>query len=61
LKDKDYKSNSQTEEGLKENICGNITNISAEELQRVSQNLFCQCEECLHKTALSVPPVICKV
>jgi hypothetical protein len=36
------------EEELKENICRDIANIPAEQLQRVNQNLFCQFEECLH-------------
>jgi hypothetical protein len=36
------------EEGLKENIHRGIENIPAEQLHRVNQNLFCQCEECLH-------------
>jgi RNA polymerase-binding transcription factor DksA len=47
LKDKVYNSNSQTEE-LKENICKEIANIPAEQLQRINQNLFHQCEECLY-------------
>jgi hypothetical protein len=36
------------EEELKENIRWEIANIPAERLQRVNQNLFCQCEECVH-------------
>jgi hypothetical protein len=44
LKDKVYKE----EEELQENIRRKYVNISAEELQRVIKNLFCQCEECLH-------------
>jgi hypothetical protein len=48
LKDKIYNSNLQTEEELKENIQREIENIPAEQLQRVNQNLFRQCEECLH-------------
>jgi hypothetical protein len=47
VKDKVYSSNPQTEEGLKENICRDISNIPAENLQKVNQNLFCQCEECI--------------
>jgi hypothetical protein len=59
--DKGYKSNSETEEELKENVHGGTMNISAEELQRVSHNLFCHCEEYLCKIAFVVPPVICKM
>jgi hypothetical protein len=33
---------------LKENIHREIANIPAEQLERVNQNLFCRCEECLH-------------
>jgi hypothetical protein len=47
LKDKVYKSNPQTEEQLKENIRREIANIPAERLQRVNQNLFRRCEECV--------------
>jgi hypothetical protein len=47
LGDKIYNSNPQMEE-LEEHICREIANIPAEQLQRVNQNLFCQCEECLH-------------
>jgi hypothetical protein len=36
------------EKELKEHICREIANIPAEQLQGVNQNLFCQCEECLH-------------
>jgi hypothetical protein len=32
---------------LKENIHREIANIPAEQLQRVNQNLFHQCKECL--------------
>jgi hypothetical protein len=46
LKDKVYNSNPRKEE-LKENIHRKIANISAEQLQRVNQNLFHQCKECL--------------
>jgi hypothetical protein len=46
LKDKLYNRNPQTEE-LKENVHRRIANISTEQLQRVNQNLFCWCEECL--------------
>jgi hypothetical protein len=35
------------EEELKETICREIANIPAEQLQRVNQNLFRRCEECL--------------
>jgi hypothetical protein len=48
LKGKVYKSNPRTEEELKENIHREIANLSAEQLQRVNQNLFRRCEECLH-------------
>jgi hypothetical protein len=43
LKDKEYNSNSWTEE-LKENIHREIANIPAEQLQRVNQDLFLRCE-----------------
>jgi hypothetical protein len=45
LKDNVYKSNSQTEEELKENIC---SDISSEQLEILNWNLFHECEECLH-------------
>jgi hypothetical protein len=48
LKDKIYPSNPGTEEELKENIRREIANIPSEQLQRVNQNLFCQCEKCLY-------------
>jgi hypothetical protein len=48
LKDKVYNNKPQTEEELKENICREIANIPAEQLQRVYQNFFRRCEECLH-------------
>jgi inhibitor of nuclear factor kappa-B kinase subunit alpha len=48
LKDKVYKSNPQMEQELKENIHREIVNISAEQFQRVKQNLFHQCEKYLH-------------
>jgi hypothetical protein len=47
FKDKVDNSNPRTEE-LKENICRNIANIPAEQLQRVNENFFRLCEECLH-------------
>jgi hypothetical protein len=47
LKDKVYKSNLRTEEQLKENIRREIANIPSEQLQRVNQNLFRRCEECV--------------
>jgi hypothetical protein len=47
LEDKVYNSNPWMEEP-KENIHWEIANIPTEQLQRVNQNLFCQCEECLH-------------
>jgi biotin synthase-related radical SAM superfamily protein len=46
LKNKVYSNNPQTEE-LKENIRREISNIPAEHLQKVNQNLFRQCKECL--------------
>jgi hypothetical protein len=62
LKDRAYNSNAQMEE-LKENICREIANIPAEQLQRVNQNPFCRCEECLHVegTAFSTPPMVCEL
>jgi hypothetical protein len=47
LKDKVYNSNRRTKKELKENIRREIANIPAEQLQRVRQNLFRRCEECL--------------
>jgi hypothetical protein len=47
LKDKVYNSNTRTEKELKENILREIANIHAKQLQRVNQNLFRRCEECL--------------
>jgi hypothetical protein len=47
LKDKVYNSNPRKEKKLKENIRREIANIPAEQLQRVNQNLFRRCEECL--------------
>jgi hypothetical protein len=47
LKDKVYSSNPQMEEELKENIRREISNIAAENLQNVNQNIFRRCEECL--------------
>jgi hypothetical protein len=35
-------------EELKENIPREIANIPVEQLQRVNQNLFHRCKECLH-------------
>jgi RNA polymerase-binding transcription factor DksA len=40
-------SNPRTEEELKENIRREISHIAAENLQKVNQNLFRRCEECL--------------
>jgi hypothetical protein len=40
LKEKVYSSNPRTEEELKENICKKISNILAEQLQKVNLNLF---------------------
>jgi hypothetical protein len=47
LKDKVYSSNPRTEE-LKENIRRKISDISAEHLQKLNQNIFRRCEECLY-------------
>jgi hypothetical protein len=47
LKDKVHNSNPRTEE-LIESIDREIANITAEQLERVNQNLFCQRRECLH-------------
>jgi hypothetical protein len=46
LKNKLYNSNPRMEE-LKENIHREIVNIPTEQVQRVNQNLFCWCKECL--------------
>jgi hypothetical protein len=46
LKDKVYSNNPTTEE-LKENIHREISNIPEEDRQKVNQNLFRRCEECL--------------
>jgi hypothetical protein len=46
LKDKLYTGNPRKEEELKENIRWGIANTPAEQLQRVNQNVFCQCDEC---------------
>jgi hypothetical protein len=48
LKDGGYNSNPRTKEEIKENIRSEIANVPAEQLQRVNQNLFRRCEECLH-------------
>jgi hypothetical protein len=48
LKDRSYNSNPQTEADLKENIHKEIANIPAEHLEKVNQNIFNWCEECLH-------------
>jgi hypothetical protein len=47
LKDNVYNRNPRMEK-LKENIRREIANILAEQLQKVNQNLFHRCEECLH-------------
>jgi hypothetical protein len=41
-----YNSNPRTEE-LKDNIRRETTTIHAEQIQRVNQNLFLRCEQCL--------------
>jgi RNA polymerase-binding transcription factor DksA len=46
LKDEVYNSNPQTEQ-IKENILREIADIHAEQLQRINQNVFRWCEECL--------------
>jgi hypothetical protein len=48
LKDKVYSNNFRTEEKLKENIRREMSNIPAEYLQKVNQNIFPRCEACLH-------------
>jgi hypothetical protein len=48
LKDKVYSNNPRTEEELKENMRREISHIPAVHPQKVNQNLFLQCEECLH-------------
>jgi hypothetical protein len=40
-------SNPRTEEELKENILREISNIPAENLRKVNQNIFRRCEDCL--------------
>jgi hypothetical protein len=45
LKDNVYNSNPRSEEGIQENIRRKIVIITAEQLQRVNQNLFCRREE----------------
>jgi inhibitor of nuclear factor kappa-B kinase subunit alpha len=50
LKDNVFNNNPRTEEELKGNICREIANIPAEQLQRVNQNFFPQCEDCLRVT-----------
>jgi hypothetical protein len=47
LKGRVYNSNPKTEDKLKENICREIANILAEQLQRVNHNFFHLREECL--------------
>jgi RNA polymerase-binding transcription factor DksA len=47
LKDKVYSNNPRTEEELKENIHKEISNIPGGHLQKVNQNLFRWCEECI--------------
>jgi inhibitor of nuclear factor kappa-B kinase subunit alpha len=47
LKDEIYNSNPRAEEELKGNNHKEISNIPAEQLQKVNQNLFRPCEECL--------------
>jgi hypothetical protein len=58
LKDKVYNRNTRTEE-LKENICREIANIPAEQLQRVNHNLFLHCKgfSTCRGTAFSTPPI----
>jgi hypothetical protein len=47
LDDMGASSNPRTEEELKENIRREISNIAAENLHKVNQNLFRRYEECL--------------
>jgi hypothetical protein len=47
LKDKAYNITTRTEEELKENIRRKIAIIPSEQLQRVYQNPFRRCKECL--------------
>jgi inhibitor of nuclear factor kappa-B kinase subunit alpha len=61
LKDKVYNSNHQTVGELKENICREMANIPAEQLQRVNQNLFCWCEECLRVEGQHFQHLLCSV
>jgi hypothetical protein len=42
----------------KENIHREIAIISTEQLQRVNQNLFCQCEECLYVEGQHFQPLL---
>jgi hypothetical protein len=60
LKDTVYNSNPR-KEGLEDNIHKKFKNIPAEEFQRINQNLFRRCEECVRveRTAFSTPPVLC--
>jgi hypothetical protein len=53
LKDKAYSSNPRME-GLKENIRREISNIPAENLQKVNQNLFRRCEECCNRFSVMI-------
>jgi hypothetical protein len=59
LKDNVYTSNPWT--GLKENTCRETANISAEQLQKVNQNLLhlWRMSMC-RRTAFSALPVICE-
>jgi hypothetical protein len=47
LKDKVYSNNPRTEEELQDNIRREISNSPAVHLQKVNQNLFRRCKECL--------------
>jgi hypothetical protein len=47
LDDTGASSNPQTVEKLKENIHREILNVAAGNLQKINQNFFRRCEECL--------------
>jgi RNA polymerase-binding transcription factor DksA len=53
-------SNPRTEE-LKANIRREISNIAAENLQKVNQNLFRRCEECLRVEGQHFQHLLCTV
>jgi hypothetical protein len=61
LKDKVYYSNPRTEWIDKTKIRTEIANIPAEHLQRVNQNLFRRCEECLRVEGQHFPQLLLSV